>query len=130
MHRCCKSMNKPNYNYVDKIGIFTSGVCALHCLALPLLLSFGIISSFSSAWHDLTEFAVIVCSCILGIWSIFNALKNKVNIAPQLCIVCGAIIIVYSLMNAPSNHFYMAIGGCLLLLGHWQNWRLMTIGHS
>ena len=121
-------MDKLKNNYVDKIGIFTSGICAVHCAALPIFLYFGVIGSLSSSWHDVTELAVIICSCVLGVWSIVNALRNKAKITPQVFIVVGATIIVVSMINAPANHWIMSIGGGLLLLGHWQNQKVSPIG--
>lgn len=110
---------------IDKLGIITSGLCAIHCIALPLLLSFGIIGGFNDGFHDTTELVVIIVSTILALWSIYNGLNGHGRLLPQLFIALGATIILIGALTHFYSHAFMAFGGLLLVVGHWRNWRAL-----
>jgi len=109
---------------IDRLGIISSGLCAVHCAALPLLISFGLMGTLNTDMHHFLEWTVIFCSLTLGIWSIYNALTSHGRLWPQLLIAIGAFMIIGGFLIA-SNHAIMAIGGIMLLSGHWSNWRLL-----
>ena len=119
-------MIKNNRQIVDQIGIITSGLCALHCAAIPILLSFGILGGTSGLMHDKIELVVIIASACLGFWSILNGLIGHGRIIPQLMIGGGAMLIIAGLSSSFLGHGFMAIGGCMLLYGHWLNWRKLS----
>ncbi len=114
---------------IDRLGILSSGLCAVHCAAIPLLISFGLIGTLSSGTHMLVEWMVIISSLILGSWSVYNALRSHGRIWPQVLIALGAFTIVIGFIFAIS-HILMAAGGLLLVIGHWFNWRLLGTSHS
>jgi len=114
---------------IDSLGILASGLCALHCAALPLLLSLGLIGTFDNELHHTFEWTVIFFSFIFGGWSIYNALKSDGRIWPQVLIGAGVMIILIG-FYAISNHYLMAVGGGMLLTGHWANWRQLGSSKS
>jgi len=111
---------------IDQLGIITSGLCALHCAALPLLLSMGMLGSLDAHAHGVLEISVIVVSALLGTWSIFNGLRGHGKMYPQLLIGFGALVIILGLLIPSIGHPLMAVGGFTLLYGHWLNWRLVA----
>lgn len=118
--------NKKN-QIVDRIGIVTSGICAVHCAFIPLLFSFGIIGGFADSLHTFSEMIIIGVSAFLGVWSIYNGLKEHGQLIPQFLIAFGAFIILFGFITTSVSHIVMAIGGAILLTGHWLNWRGLTI---
>lgn len=119
-------MSRTNQNKIDQLGIITSGLCALHCAALPLLISFGLLGSMHDTAHGALEIIVILASSFLGLWSIYNGLRGHGKLVPQLMIAGGALVIIFGLMIPAVGHPLMAFGGFVLLLGHWFNWRLLS----
>ncbi len=115
---------------IDQLGILTSGLCALHCAALPVLLSLGVFGSLDNQLHGTLEISVIVVSALLGTWSIYNGLRGHGKIYPQLLIGSGALVIILGLLIPSIGHPLMAVGGFTLLYGHWLNWRLVATGKS
>ncbi len=114
---------------VDRLGILSSGICALHCAALPVLISFGLVGTLTPDTHLFIEWGVIISSLILGVWSIYNALTSHGRIWPQVLIGVGAFMIIGGLIFSTS-HIFMAIGGLMLVSGHWFNWRLLGASNS
>ena len=108
-------------NKVDTVGMISSGLCAIHCAALPLLLYFGVIGSVSSVIHDSFEFVVLISSLILAVYSAWRGLKLHGRIFPQLLIVGGMLFLAIGFMM--SLHIFMAFGGLCLVGGHWLNSR-------
>lgn len=114
---------------IDRLGILSSGICALHCAALPVLISLGLIGTLNSDTHLVIEWGVILSSLVLGIWSIYNALTSHGRIWPQVLIGFGAFAIIIGLAFSLS-HVFMSVGGFLLVVGHWFNWRLLGTSNS
>lgn len=119
-------MSRTNQNKIDQLGIITSGICAVHCAALPLLISFGLMGSMHNSAHGIAEILIIGISSFLGLWSIYNGLKGHGKMIPQLMIGFGALFIIVGLLVSMFGHPLMALGGCMLLSGHWFNWRLLS----
>lgn len=120
-------MNKSNRHIIDRLGIITSGLCAIHCAAIPVLLSFGLIGGISGTMHHNVELLVITASAFLGIMSIYNGLNGHGRILPQVLISIGAFCIIMGFLVSMLGHLVMAIGGISLLYGHWLNWRQLSI---
>ena len=123
-------MNKIKAHRIDQIGIITSGLCALHCAAIPIFLSLGLLGSLSGPGHGMLETIVISISSILGVWSINNAISKNGRVIPQISIAVGALIIILGLNQNIFGHAMMAVGGFMLLYGHWLNWRHLSITNS
>lgn len=116
-------MENTKTQIIDKMGILTSGLCAVHCMVFPLMLSFGLLNGLANNWHGITEIVVILCSIILGSWSVINALRSHGKRLPQYLIIAGAIMVIIGFAKVEANHLIMAIGGMILLSGHWMNWQ-------
>ena len=112
---------------VDQIGIITSGLCTIHCAAIPVLLSLGMMGSVSVGFHDNMELVVIGLSSFLGIWSIYNGLSGHGRLIPQVLIASGAFLIILGISILDANHGFMALGGLALVSGHWMNWRQLSL---
>lgn len=107
--------------------MITSSLCAVHCAALPLLFSFGILGGASSAAHHSMEMGVVVMSLMLGAWSILQAMRTHKSIVPQLMILLGlSVICTGFILSPPQGHMIMALGGGILVTGHWVNRKYLT----
>lgn len=120
-------MNRSNRQIIDQLGIITSGLCAVHCAALPVMLSLGLIGGINGSLHHIVELFVITGSAFLGIISIYNGLNGHGKILPQILISIGAFCIIMGFLISFLGHLVMAIGGMSLLYGHWLNWRQLSI---
>ncbi len=119
-------MNRLINSNVDIMGIVASGACAIHCAALPILFSLGILGgATTSAAHHSMELGVLIISLGLASWSSYRGWQSHKQLSPQLVIGLGMAFILFGFFVAtPANHSVMAVGGFVLVLGHFWNHRL------
>lgn len=129
LQQCCIYMDSARRYKIDRLGIISSGLCALHCALIPFLVSFGLIGSLSGDMHTTLEWTVLIFSVLLGLWSIYNAMQSHQKIWPQVLIGGGVLIILTGFIFL-ENHYLMAFGGLLLVTGHGSNWRLLGTTRS
>ena len=106
---------------MDIWGSATSGLCAVHCALLPILLSIGTISS--DCWMNSVLFEVIFIGFTLvfvGFSIVLPFLRHGNNKGPFLLAVSGLFLIVFhhSLMNGP---LLVSLGGICVAAGHLWN---------
>jgi hypothetical protein len=111
---------------LDRLGIWVSSLCALHCLALPLLVPLlPLIGSsfFAQVWF---ERAILSFSLIVGAVALLNgALRYHGKFYPLGLLFSGGVI--YWFKDIFGHHyepFTIAIGAMLIVAGHWVNMRL------
>ena len=114
-------------SYLDVMGFSASFLCAIHCMLMPLILSFGLVGSLTWLESPLVEWIFIVSTLVLASWSLLGSLPNHNNKRPLLIAAIGfAIILGVHLLEHVVGHFVAAIGGVLIAYAHYLNWRLMT----
>lgn len=122
------AMNPVNDNptKLDKLGIWVSGLCALHCLALPVvvpLLPLIGSSFFAQVWF---ERLILTISLIIGsVALISGATRFHGKWYPLLLLFSGGIIYWNKNMFGEAYEpFTIAVGALLIVAGHWINMRL------
>lgn len=100
----------------DKIGIWTSIICMIHCLAFPVLATvFPIFMNIDST----VEIILIAVAFIVGSLSfIDNILKHKYYISLILFVI-GFLLITISMY---SIHWIKYIGLITLIIAHYLNY--------
>ncbi len=110
--------------HIDIVGILTSGVCALHCLLLPIIISLGLIDGyFTSAMHDVTEVLIVLGSFAMAFYSVHSGIKSHRNNTPYWFFGVGLMTLITGL--SMGSHIAMAIGGVLVAIAHVLNYRLL-----
>ncbi|MCX4186974.1 MerC domain-containing protein [Methylophaga sp. OBS4] len=107
----------------DKLGMACTGVCMIHCLITPVLLTLGATGLFwevlqSERVHQVLVFPVVL---IASLSFPFSYLKHRV-LLPSLLGGGGAFLIVMAVFAGEENEFVMTVtGGMLLLMAHGWN---------
>lgn len=109
---------------LDKIGMTTSILCAIHCLALPFLLTAGLISGLSWLNHHAVEWGLIIFAIIVAGMSFSNSYwYNHQSILPIFVAAVGCILLLSSRMiEGDLEHTITALGGLILAGAHYINW--------
>ena len=109
---------------IDLFGLVSSSLCAVHCMALPVLISLGFLGTIgSSTSHFVTEILVVVASAILVALSIYKGLKTHESATPYWFFAFGLVAICVGLFCG--YHLLMAAGGLSLAVGHLLNHKLL-----
>ncbi|MEM9991754.1 MAG: MerC domain-containing protein, partial [Bacteroidota bacterium] len=62
---------------LDFIGFSAALICAIHCMAVPIIVTFGAISGLSLLENHAIETFFIVTSVVLAGWSLLTAYRKK-----------------------------------------------------
>jgi len=111
---------------LDKLGIWVSSLCALHCLALPVLIPLlPLIGStfFAQVWF---ERVILSISLIIGGIALFSgASRYHGQYYPLVLLFTGGAIYWYKdILGEAYEPFTIALGALLIVAGHWINMRL------
>jgi hypothetical protein len=109
----------------DRIGIFLSGLCALHCLFFPVIIALLPLWPVAESIHVWTHPVLLL---LIGP-TVFFAVRaeNVPNYIVRL-LVGGLIVITLSWLlhdwvGGWTESAITTIGSILLILGHWFNYR-------
>lgn len=103
-------MKTANKN-VDIMGTTTSLACAVHCAAMPLLLSSGAVSSHSWIANPLFEISILAITAYFIYNSIIKGyFKGKSN-RLVLGIACSGLFLILT------HHLFSSAGTVVIILG-------------
>ena len=108
----------------DFLGIFTSFLCLIHCLAFPVLLSTGYYFNYSLSehWHGFDY-----CFVLLGIVAVANSSKNTRFLTLKLVFWLTICIFSISILFHYSWHgmtYISTTASIILIVLHFIHYRL------
>jgi len=115
---------------LDKIGIFLSGVCLLHCLITPIIVTLLPILSLSLAvehllFHTLMLWLVVPTSCI----ALFLGCRKHKKISIAATGIIGILVLIsvatigHDLLTESGEKIAATIGGLIVAASHYLNYR-------
>ncbi len=116
----------------DRVGIWLSGICLVHCLLLPLALVVLPVSALLVTWHEDVHivFAVLlVPTTVLAFYQGYRRHRQKWvlwGFVPGLALVLLASFPGHETLGVLGGTLVTMLGSALLIWGHWQNWRLQA----
>lgn len=116
-------MKKDLKNSVDLYGAIASMACAVHCMALPVLVSLGLMSTT----HHGHTFDYIMLALGLG-FAIYSLGKNygkHHSWTPIGLAILGFIVLIGGIIAHIG--IISAIGGVFIAYAHYQNHRLTAL---
>lgn len=111
---------------LDFLGFFASTLCAIHCLALPFLLTFGVMGGLEWLAHGLLEFVFILLAIVFAGWSLSKSQpKHGSWKAIRIALIGFAFLIISRFPEGELEHYLTAAGGIFIAYAHFVNWRLL-----
>ena len=110
---------------IDLAGFIVSFLCAIHCAAMPILISWGLLSSTALESHAIFEWVIIGLSIIIASWSLFRSyIRDHRNLIPILIVTFGfALILIDHLSHA--HGWMLVVGGLSIASAHLVNWKML-----
>lgn len=119
-------MTKKNTLNIDKIGMCTSVVCILHCLAMPMFLILGLDSLLLILDREWVELGIILLALIIGI-SAFGSgfVRHRQHFVPVL-FIAGFLLLINgeSVENAWLKVGLSVAGAMVIAYAHYHNFQL------
>lgn len=126
---------KTNYQEVrmmwDRIGVGLSGLCLIHCLLLPVLVTLlpWLGEHFEDERVHLMFAALTVPVALIAFVPNFLRFRRRgilaLGLAGAACLMTGAL--AHDLVGETGEHLLTILGGVLLITGHLQNYRLGSL---
>ena len=112
---------------LDLWGSVISFSCAIHCLALPILISTGSLVMISEADYEMTEIFILVPSVIICSWSVARSLKVHKNSLPLILFSISLIVLSFGKFFHLEAYetILSTIGAMLLASAHLTNRRFL-----
>jgi hypothetical protein len=110
----------------DTAGFFTSMLCAIHCSAVPVMVSMGLLSSSTWLHNHAIDWVVIVTGILIAFYALVgDFLKKHRNLTP---VVLAAFGFLFLLIGMIEHHGIMLIfsvlGGLMVASAHVINHRI------
>lgn len=111
---------------LDFAGVLASFICAIHCIAVPLILSLGVVNSGHWVHNHTFDIVVIVIGVIIASLSLLSDYKKHQSYFPILCIVIGFSFLAVGLKFEHSIYhmIWSVVGSCFVMTAHITNWKL------
>ncbi len=117
-------MNKFFSLHLDLLGFITSFICAIHCMAVPLIFSFGLMGAGGFSHNHAFDFILIGLGIVIAGYTIFKDYKKYKNVLPFMVGIIGITFLLIGL-NGHNLMFSVSsvLGGCMLATAHYLNWK-------
>lgn len=109
---------------LDHIGFWASALCALHCAALPILLTFSTLGGLQFLENPLIEGSMLIIAAILALASIFPSyFKKHHKLLPIILVIVGFGFIGWSRITNMEilEAVNTVIGGLVIAVAHLVN---------
>lgn len=112
----------------DFAGFLASMICAIHCAALPFVLTIGALSNLAWLEHGLFEVIFITLSIIIASWSLLRGyvLHHRSLRALFIAAAGFSVIIASRFVEGDWEHWLTMAGGIIIAIAHTVNWRLLA----
>lgn len=108
---------------LDFLGFSASFLCAIHCLALPLLLSLGLFGGLTWLHHPLVEWGLIATAVLIAGPAFYRGYGQHGHPRPLWIAAFGFGLLALSRLSIADEHLLTAGGGLLIATAHWFNWK-------
>lgn len=110
----------------DRVGIGLSGICALHCILVPVIVS---LIPLWPAFEELHEYTHLFFFLAIAPTVILSLRRKRESLAATIFLVSGVVIIFLAwFFNEALGEYGEAgvtlIGSLLLIRGHWLNYQI------
>jgi hypothetical protein len=110
----------------DRTGMIASGLCAIHCIALPFFVSISLFSGWAFLNDERVELTFVFTSALIAVWSLVpSCINHHKRLTPLLILTAGLFIITLSKFTTESSEPILAFfGAALVTAAHLLNYRI------
>ena len=112
--------------HLDFIGLSASLICALHCAALPLLLTMAPLAGLEVLENPWIDFSFIAVSFVIAISSLSHGYRKHHHRSMSLMVATIGFLLIAAgqLIHSEAMEIpLMVSGGSMVAIAHLINWR-------
>lgn len=112
--------------HLDFVGFSASLACALHCAALPFLISMAPLAGLEMLENPWVEYGFIATSFFIALSSLSNGYRKHHHKPQALMLVAVGFTLISAgqLIHSEALEVpLMAAGGSIVAIAHWVNWK-------
>ena len=129
-------------NFWDKMGVLTSAVCIVHCIALPMILVFLPTLVLTSGhgnhtiWEEIFHFLILFAIIFFAAIAFYRGYKRHNDIRPIRYLVAGLSLVIFvitighEIENLYLRYGLNILGSLLLIRAHILNHICRKCDHS
>lgn len=117
-----------SHTQIDRLGIMAAIACAVHCAALPLLITTLPLIGLEFLANIWVEITMICISLLLGCYSLNKSYPKHRSLTPTILLLVGFVFIAFGhFLLHDFEAFLIPIGGLLLATAHFVNWKTLKL---
>jgi MerC mercury resistance protein len=125
LHHCCNLMRKffTHYHILNKIGLWLSVLCMIHCLAMPFLLT-ALPFLSGNLISEQSEKILIGVSAVLAVFLLIKDYRNHRNPLPLVLLSLALCFNFTGIFFAKNTYeiFFNVTGALLMASAYYLNW--------
>lgn len=116
----------------DFLGVMCSGLCLIHCVALPVLAATGItLLGLSVLSGELTHLWLSVAMVTIALWAFPAAWRIHKHLLPGFLALAGSALMALAFIVPETLEAYCAgLSGVAFIVGHLKNRHLLRTAPS
>lgn len=112
--------------HLDFLGFVASFICAIHCAALPFVLTLGVVGGLSWISDPVFELSFLLASFTIAGFTLWNGYrKQTIDRVSMLLFIGGFTLLIVSRI-LPHTHgielIFAVLGGLTIATGHVYHW--------
>ncbi|EWH08447.1 MerC-like membrane protein [Catenovulum agarivorans DS-2] len=113
-------------NWLDKVGVAATSLCALHCIFLPVLLPLLPLLGLSVVAEETFEHFVLAASMLIGFIALFTGFhRYHRKLYPFYSLALGGFVYASKdVLGEAYEPLVVTVGAILIILAHILNMRL------
>ena len=103
-------------------SIFLSLLCAIHCMAMPILIATVSFAGMQFISDPFYEVLIILSSILLAVFALFSSYTNHKNFNPMIVFGLSLFLVLPGLVI--HNHNLVAMGSIISAVALFYNWQV------
>lgn len=126
------ALSNKHLRLFDRLGFSASTLCAIHCVAMPFVVSVLPALGLSFLGGGVFELVMIATSIVIASFSLGSSYRVHGKLNALMIMTSGAMLLIFNFFGHESHsplvetlHPYLAaLGGLMIAGAHWINMRL------
>lgn len=110
---------------MERIGLFLSILCAIHCLSLPIFLFFAPYIASTFAFNETFEWSLVISSFLLASFLLYKDYKQHKQTQPLFFLGAAVFskLAEIAFQNHATNWIFGLLLGIFVAVAYWVNYK-------